>query len=195
MKRLAPLLRLFASLTRLWPRRHARRDAHARSRSLFRPGDEVFYAGSVIRSGTNAEFHLVDERIVGHKPRSPGFAEAAALPLMSIDAWEDLFDRMDTRKPVAGAALAVLIIGGARGVSSIAIQFVRRLTDLTVVATASRPETMSWVKDLGDHHVIDNGRRSQRWASARRGLCSPPPTRQTISRRPSSRLPPRADWR
>jgi NADPH:quinone reductase-like Zn-dependent oxidoreductase len=72
--------------------------------SLFRPGDEVFYAGSNIRSGTNAELHLVDERIVGHKPRSLGFAEAAALPLTSITAWEALFDRMDIRKPVAGAA-------------------------------------------------------------------------------------------
>jgi NADPH:quinone reductase len=70
--------------------------------SLFRPGDEVFYAGSIIRSGTNAEFHLVDERIVGHKPRSLGFAEAAALPLTSITAWEALFDRMDIRKPVVG---------------------------------------------------------------------------------------------
>jgi NADPH:quinone reductase len=126
--------------------------------SLFRPGDEVFYAGSIIRSGTNAEFHLVDERIVGHKPRSLGFAEAAALPLTSITAWEALFDRMDIRKPVAGAAPVVLIIGGAGGVSSIAIQLVRTLTDLTVVATASRPETMSWVKDLGAHYVINHGK-------------------------------------
>jgi NADPH:quinone reductase len=128
----------------------------ARQASLFRPGDEVFYAGSNIRSGTNAEFHLVDDRIVGHKPRSLGFAEAAALPLTSITAWEALFDRMDIRKPVAGAAPAVLIIGG--GVSSIAIQLVRALTDFTVVATASRPETISWVKDLGANHVIDHGK-------------------------------------
>jgi NADPH:quinone reductase len=126
--------------------------------SLFRPGDEVFYAGSIVRSGTNAEFHLVDERIVGHKPRSLGFAEAAALPLTSITAWEALFDRMDIRKPVAGAAPAVLIIGGAGGVSSIAIQLVRTLTDLTAVATASRPETVSWVKNLGAHHVIDHSK-------------------------------------
>jgi NADPH:quinone reductase len=111
--------------------------------SLFRPGDEVFYAGSIIRSGTDAEFHHVDERIVGHKPRSLGFAEAAALPLISITAWEALFDRMDVRKPVAGAAPAVLIIGGAGDVSSLAIQLVRTLTDLTVAATVSRPETMS----------------------------------------------------
>jgi len=126
--------------------------------SLFRAGDEVFYAGSIVRSGTNAEFHLVDERIVGHKPRTLGFAEAAALPLTSITAWEALFDRMDIRKPVVGAAPAVLIIGGGGGVSSIAIQLVRTLTDLTVVATASRPETMSWVNDLGAHQVIDHGK-------------------------------------
>ena len=96
----------------------------------------------MVEGAQNAHFHLVDERIVGHKPRSLGFAEAAALPLTSITAWEALFDRMDIRKPVAGAAPAVLIIGGAGGVSSIAIQLVRTLTDLTVVATASRPETM-----------------------------------------------------
>jgi NADPH2:quinone reductase len=124
--------------------------------SLFRPGEEVFYAGSIARSGTNAQFHLVDERIVGRKPRSLGFAEAAALPLTSITAWEALFDRIDIRKPVPGAAPAVLIIGGAGGVGSIAIQLVRALTDLTVIATASRPEIMAWVKDLGAHHVIDH---------------------------------------
>src|ERR1700720_1474746 len=123
--------------------------------SLFRPGDEVFYAGSIARSGTNAELHLIDERIVGHKPRSLGFAQAAALPLTSITAWEALFDRMDIRRPVPGAASAVLIIGGAGGVGSIAIQLVRALTDLTVVATASRAETMAWVKELGAHHVVD----------------------------------------
>jgi NADPH:quinone reductase len=124
--------------------------------SLFRTGEEVFYAGSIARSGTNAQFHLVDERIVGRKPRSLGFAEAAALPLTSITAWEALFDRVDIRKPVPGAAPAVLIIGGAGGVGSIAIQLVRALTDVTVIATASRPETMAWVKDLGAHHVVDH---------------------------------------
>jgi NADPH2:quinone reductase len=80
--------------------------------SLFRAGDEVFYAGSIARSGTNAQFHLVDERIVGHKPRSLGFAEAAALPLTAITAWEALFDRIDIRRPVPGAAPAVLINRG-----------------------------------------------------------------------------------
>jgi NADPH2:quinone reductase len=126
--------------------------------ALFKAGDEVFYAGSIARPGTNAQFHLVDERIVGHKPRSLGFAEAAALPLTAITAWEALFDRIDIRKPVPGAAPAVLIIGGAGGVGSIAIQLVRALTDLTVMATASRPETMAWVGDLGAHHVIDHRR-------------------------------------
>lgn len=122
----------------------------------FKPGDEVFYAGAVDRPGSNAQFHLVDERIVGPKPKSLGFAEAAALPLTSITAWEMLFDRLDIRRPVPGAAPALLIIGGAGGVGSIAIQLARRLTDITVIATASRPETVAWAKELGAHHVIDH---------------------------------------
>jgi NADPH2:quinone reductase len=125
--------------------------------TLFAPGDAVFYAGDLTRPGTNAEFHLVDERIVGRKPTSLSWSEAAALPLTAITAWEALFDRLDIRKPVPGAG-SVLIIGGAGGVGSIAIQLVRRLTDLTVVATASRPETQAWVRDLGAHHVIDHAR-------------------------------------
>ncbi len=124
----------------------------------FKPGDEVFYAGSLTRAGTNSEFHLVDERIVGRKPASLSLAEAAALPLTSITAWEMLFDRLRVREPVPGAAKAVLIIGGAGGVSSIAIQLVRALTDLTVIATASRPETREWVEALGAHHVVDHGK-------------------------------------
>src|SRR3984957_10003347 len=124
--------------------------------SLFRLGDEVFYAGSNIRSGTNAEFHLVDERIVGHKPRSLGFAEAAALPLTSITAWELLFDRLGALPGAGHDKRAALIVGGAGGVGSIAIQLARRLTGLTVIATASRPETVSWVRELGAHHVIDH---------------------------------------
>lgn len=122
----------------------------------FRPGDEVFYAGAIDRPGSNAELHLVDERIVGPKPRTLSFAEAAALPLTAITAWEMLFDRLDIRKPVPGAAHAVLIIGGAGGVGSIAVQLARRLTDATVIATASRPETQGWVRELGAHHVIDH---------------------------------------
>lgn len=122
----------------------------------FGVGDEVFYAGSLIRPGANAEFHLVDERIVGRKPSTLSDTEAAALPLTAITAWEMLFDQLDIRKPVPGAAPAIVIVGGAGGVGSIAIQLVRALTDLTVIATASRPETQAWVRDLGAHHVIDH---------------------------------------
>jgi NADPH:quinone reductase len=124
--------------------------------TLFQPGDEVFYAGAIGRSGTNAEYHLVDERIVGIKPKTLDWAAAAALPLTSITAWEMLFDRLDVNKAVPGAALAMLIIGGAGGVGSIAIQIARALTDLTVIATASRAETVAWVKEMGAHHIIDH---------------------------------------
>ena len=122
----------------------------------FKPGDAVFYAGAIDRPGSNAEFHLVDERIVGPKPKSLGFAEAAALPLTAITAWEMLFDRLDIRRPVPSAANALLIIGGAGGVGSIAIQLARQLSDVTVIATASRPETRAWAQELGAHHVIDH---------------------------------------
>lgn len=123
---------------------------------LFKPGDDVFYAGSITRPGTNAQLHLVDERIVGLRPRTLDWAEAAALPLTSLTAWEMLFDRLDIRRPVPGAANAILIVGGAGGVGSIATQFVRALTDLTVITTASRPETIAWTKQMGAHHVIDH---------------------------------------
>lgn len=126
--------------------------------TLFKPGDAVFYAGSIDRPGTNAEFHLVDERIVGRKPASLDFAAAAALPLTAITAWEMLFDRLKVRDGVSGAANAILIIGGAGGVGSIAVQLARSLTDLTVIATASRPETAAWVKELGAHHVVDHNK-------------------------------------
>ena len=125
----------------------------------FKPGDEVFYAGSIARSGTNAQFHLVDERIVGPKPKSLNWSQAAAMPLTSITAWEALFERLDIRgKPVPGAAPAILIIGGAGGVGSMAIQLARQLTDLTVIATASREETRNWCLDLGAHHVVDHSK-------------------------------------
>ncbi|MGO7021374.1 zinc-binding alcohol dehydrogenase family protein [Rhizobium leguminosarum] len=126
--------------------------------TLFRPGDEVFYSGVISRPGSNAEFHLVDERIVGAKPKSLGFAAAAALPLTSITAYEALFDRLKVQDAVSGAGRSILIIGGAGGVGSIAIQIARALTDLTVIATASRPETQDWVKELGAHHVVDHSR-------------------------------------
>lgn len=123
---------------------------------LFKPGDEVYYAGALDRPGCNSAFHLVDERIAGHKPKSLSFAEAAALPLTSITAWEALFDRLDIKRPVPGAANAILVIGGAGGVGSIAIQLLRQLTGLTVIASASRPETQSWVKAMGAHYVADH---------------------------------------
>jgi NADPH2:quinone reductase len=125
--------------------------------SLFKAGDEVWYAGSIIRPGTNAEFHLVDERIVGRKPKTLGFAEAAALPLTSITAWEVLFDRFGIARN-GGEGKVLLIIGGAGGVGSIAIQLARTLTRLTVIATASRPETQAWCRELGAHHVVDHSR-------------------------------------
>lgn len=131
--------------------------------SLFKPGDEVFYAGSVVRPGANCEFHLVDERIVGRKPKNLGFAEAAALPLTSITAWEMLFDRLkiprdSTPRGPAAQPGALLIIGGAGGVGSIAIQLARQLTGITVIATASRPETTAWCYELGARHVIDHAK-------------------------------------
>ncbi|MBR0753605.1 zinc-binding alcohol dehydrogenase family protein [Bradyrhizobium jicamae] len=126
--------------------------------SLFKPGDEVFYAGSILRPGTNSEFHLVDERIVGAKPKSLSFAQAAALPLTSITAWELLFDRLGAVPGKSVDPRTLLITGGAGGVGSILIQLARRLTGLTVVATATRPESQKWCLDLGAHAVIDHGK-------------------------------------
>jgi NADPH:quinone reductase len=124
--------------------------------TLFRPGDEVAYSGTILRPGTNQQYHLIDERLVGRKPRVLDWAESAALPLTGVTAWEVLFDRLDVRRPVTGAKPAILIIGGAGGVGSMAIQLARLLPDLTVIATASRPETRAWVEELGAHHVIDH---------------------------------------
>jgi zinc-binding alcohol dehydrogenase family protein len=118
-------------------------------------GDEVYYAGVVNRPGANAEFQLVDDRITGRKPRSLSFAEAAALPLTSLTAWEMLFERFKIPRDqtVQGN---LLIVGAAGGVGSIAIQLAAQLTDLTVIATASRPETSDWVRNLGAHHIINH---------------------------------------
>jgi zinc-binding alcohol dehydrogenase family protein len=124
--------------------------------TLFKPGDEVFYAGSIQRQGTNSEFHLVDERIVGRKPKTLSFAQAAALPLTSLTAWELLFDRLGAVPGKSVDPRSLLVIGGAGGVGSIMIQLARRLTGLTVVATASRPESQKWCLDLGAHAVIDH---------------------------------------
>lgn len=124
--------------------------------TMFKAGDLVWYAGAINRSGTNAEYHLVDERIVGKSPTSITAAQAASLPLTALTAYEMLFDRLRVNDPVPGAANAVVIIGGSGGVGSIAIQLLRALTDMTVIATASRSETQDWVKELGAHHAIDH---------------------------------------
>lgn len=124
--------------------------------SLFQPGDEVFYAGALTRPGGNAELHLVDERIVGKRPQSLDFAKSAALPLTAITAWELLFDRLGIAEGQADQGQSLLVVGAAGGVGSILVQLARRLTGLTVIGTASRPETQAWVRELGAHHVIDH---------------------------------------
>lgn len=118
-------------------------------------GDEVFYAGDVTRPGSNAQFEAVDERIVGRKPASLDFAEAAGLPLTSITAWEMLFDSFRLSEG-GGEGDSLLVIGGAGGVGSILIQLAKQLTGLTVIATASRPETRDWVSNMGADHVVDH---------------------------------------
>ena len=126
--------------------------------SLFQPGDRVFYAGAIDRAGANSELHLVDERIVGHMPNSLSFAEAAALPLTAITAWELLFERLQVAEGSTDQGQSLLIVGAAGGVGSILTQLARRLTGLTVIGTASRPETQAWVRELGAHHVIDHSK-------------------------------------
>src|ERR1700723_3740765 len=126
--------------------------------SLFKPGDEVFYAGSILRQGTNSEFHLVDERIVGKKPRTLSFAQAAALPLTSLTAWELLFDRLGALPGKSFDPRTLLIVGGAGGVGSLLIQLARRLTGLTVVATASQPESQKWCLDPGARAVVNHAK-------------------------------------
>ena len=118
--------------------------------SLFKVGDDVYYAGDVTRPGCDSEFHLVDERIVGRKPKKLDFAQAAAMPLTSITAWEAFFDRLKIKPPKS-----MLIISGAGGVGSIAIQLAK-IAGLHVTATASRPESVAWVKELGADHVVDH---------------------------------------
>lgn len=123
--------------------------------SKFKVGDEVFYAGDLTRAGSNSELHAVDERIVGRKPDSLGFAEAAGLPLTSITAWEILFDSFGLKEG-DGKGESLLIIGAAGGVGSILIQLAKKLTGLRVIATASRPDTMAWVEKMGADHVINH---------------------------------------
>lgn len=123
--------------------------------TLFKPGDEVFYAGDITRQGTNSEFHLVDERIVGSKPKSLEFAQAAALPLTSITAYEAFFDRLGIDVDGTDKGKTLLIVGGAGGVGSIGIQLAK-IAGLTVITTASRPESTKWVLDLGADYVINH---------------------------------------
>lgn len=121
----------------------------------YKVGDEVFYAGDVTRDGTNAQLHAVDERIVGKKPATLDFVDSAGLPLTSITAWEMLFDCFRLAEG-GGAGQSLLVIGAAGGVGSILIQLAKALTNLTVIATASRPETQEWVRKMGADHVIDH---------------------------------------
>lgn len=122
----------------------------------FKLGDKVYYAGDLTRPGSNSEFQLVDERIVGHKPQNLEFAPAAALPLTSITAWEALFERLKISKNGADAGKSILIINGAGGVGSIAIQLAKKLAKLEVIATASRPETIAWCQKLGADIIVNH---------------------------------------
>lgn len=126
--------------------------------TLFQPGDKVFYAGSIARAGANSELHVVDERIVGHMPRSLSFAHAAALPLTAITAWELLFERLQITEGAADKGQSLMIVGAAGGVGSMLTQLARQLTGLTVIGTASRTETEAWVRELGAHQVLDHSK-------------------------------------
>ncbi len=124
--------------------------------TTFKPGDEVYYAGDLTRPGSNSEFQTVDEKIVGYKPRNLDFAAAAALPLTSITAWEALFERLNISRNGADAGKSILIINGAGGVGSIAIQLAKKLAKLEVIATASRPETIAWCQKLGADKIVNH---------------------------------------
>lgn len=124
--------------------------------SYFKVGDRVWYAGDLQRAGSNAQFQLVDERIVGHAPKNLSFAEAAALPLTSLTAWELLFDRLKVQHADPTQTNRLLVIGAAGGVGSVLVQLARALTGFTVIGTASRPETREWVQARGAHHVINH---------------------------------------
>jgi len=129
---------------------------HGPDCKLFQTGDAVYYAGSAIRPGANCQFHLVDERIVGRKPANLPFAEAAALPLTTLTAWELMFERMAISKAGEHAGRSALIIGGAGGVGSIAIQLAKKLARLKVTASASRAESIAWCKALGADETVDH---------------------------------------
>ncbi|WP_291285487.1 zinc-binding alcohol dehydrogenase family protein [Flavobacterium sp.] len=123
--------------------------------TLFEVGDEVFYAGDITKPGSNAEYQSIDERIVGRKPKSLSLEESAVMPLTGLTAWEILFDRIRIN-PEKDKGKSILIIGGAGGVGSIAIQLAKKIAGLTVIATASRPETIAWCKEQGADFVVDH---------------------------------------
>ncbi|MDQ0232051.1 zinc-binding alcohol dehydrogenase family protein [Metabacillus malikii] len=125
--------------------------------SIFKIGDKVYYAGSITRQGSYSEYQVVDERIVGKKPLTLTDAEAAALPLTAITAWEGLFERLNIplHHPEENRNKSILIIGGAGGVGSAAIQLAK-LVGLTVISTASREESKKWVEELGSDYVINH---------------------------------------
>lgn len=124
--------------------------------SLFKPGDQVWYAGDITRAGSNAEFQLVDERIAAHKPKSLDNPQAAALPLTAITAWELLFDRLQLQHADENSRL--LIVGAAGGVGSIMVQLAKQRTKAKVIATASRPDSQDWVRSLGADYVVDHSK-------------------------------------
>lgn len=128
--------------------------------SRFKPGDEVYYAGDLNRQGSNAEYQLVDERLVGAKPKSLSDAEAAALPLTTITAWELLFEHLSIGRCAPGSTEKsdeiILVVGAAGGVGSILLQLAKAITGATVIATASRERSQAWVKKLGADHVVDH---------------------------------------
>jgi zinc-binding alcohol dehydrogenase family protein len=134
--------------------------------TMFRPGDEVYYSGSLDRPGSNAEYALVDERVTALKPRSLSFIQAAAIPLTAITAWESLFDRLKIRTDKTATDDNLLIIGAAGGVGSMAVQLARSLTGLHVIGTASRPESREWVSKLGAHDVVDHSKPLSRELAA-----------------------------
>ncbi|WP_421983646.1 zinc-binding alcohol dehydrogenase family protein [Roseibium sp.] len=123
--------------------------------TLFKPGDEVYYAGDITRAGSNSEYQLIDERIVGVKPKTLGFAEAAALPLTTLTAYESFFDRLGIDRNGGNSGESLLIIGAGGGVGSIGIQLAKA-AGLKIIATASRPETSAWVTELGADHVVNH---------------------------------------
>ena len=131
-------------------------DAVGPDASLFKPGDEVFYAGSFTRPGCNSEFHVVDERIVGGKPKSLEFTGAAALPLTGITAWEALFDRLGIDRDGKDQGRHLLILGGAGGVGSIATQLAKQVAKLEVTASASRPASREWCAKMGADHIVNH---------------------------------------